>query len=450
MPDELDETTLRHIIISRKHTSGNITFCMYLVDLGCLGVKDTLYHYNVPAEILEEFLENMKDDGACFVEIPYDLAHNIIHAGIEYAKDYGFEPCRDYISITSHFLEEDTDDIPFMDIDCGGIYGDPVYINNGMESPTREKQILLQLEKTAGLGNFNIDEDLYGEEEDYTEEEKVEIEKKIKIIDELKLLNLDEKKKLFFELLPKGKKPKEITDDDGIRVLLLCDFIAIEIVNQEELDRHHKHFVDKFDIYYDDVDDLPNSLFEHVPYFDNPKDEDRLIDLFYDTIENINNNDEPKQSVALFRKKVGDVPVTCLLELMLLNIKNSKKYDATLKACLQKYPDYFLFKVNHFIKFLTVGNKNALKEYEDLLLNHGLTITEYEAEFYLFNYGCILGMDENTSLAAILAFESFIKEFDSFSDTLYMRLFTIINMLKMQKVCGYFASFEMNNEISSS
>ena len=39
-----------------------VTVCLYLVDLGCLGVKDTAYKFNVP---FEEILEKIAGEGNC-------------------------------------------------------------------------------------------------------------------------------------------------------------------------------------------------------------------------------------------------------------------------------------------------------------------------------------------------------------------------------------------------
>ena len=38
-----EESGLANISIARRHTNGNITSCFYLIDLLCLGVKDTHY-----------------------------------------------------------------------------------------------------------------------------------------------------------------------------------------------------------------------------------------------------------------------------------------------------------------------------------------------------------------------------------------------------------------------
>ena len=112
----------------------------------------------------EDFVKD-RDAGLPMKEISYDLAHNIIYAALEYAEDYGFMPHKDFKQITRYFLEEDTDDIPLMEIDCGGKDGNPLYINSGHDNPVRVSQILNQLEKTAGKGNYTylLSADDYGD-----------------------------------------------------------------------------------------------------------------------------------------------------------------------------------------------------------------------------------------------------------------------------------------------
>ena len=39
-----------------------------------------------------------------FEEISYHLAHNIIYAAIEYAGEYGFKPCIEFINITKYLI----------------------------------------------------------------------------------------------------------------------------------------------------------------------------------------------------------------------------------------------------------------------------------------------------------------------------------------------------------
>ena len=154
------------VLITRKHVTGCVTACMYLVDLSCLGVKDTMFKFNAPyEEVIEMF--NRRDKR--LINISYELAHNIIFAALEFAEEYGFKPHKDFTSTTRYFLEEDNDDIPLIEIECG-MYGKPCYTNTGFDSPAREREILAQLERTAGEGNYNFmlpgSPDMYRDEDE--------------------------------------------------------------------------------------------------------------------------------------------------------------------------------------------------------------------------------------------------------------------------------------------
>ena len=167
-----EKNKMCQVVITRKHVTGYVTACIYLVDLSCLGVKDTMFKFNTPLEELKGLLERR---GAHFVNIPYELAHNIIYAGIEYAEEWGFKPHKDFTSITRHFLEEDNDDVPLIEIECG-LHGKPCYTNTGFESPAREREILAQLERTAGKDNYYFilpgSRDMYNDDYFYDDEEE--------------------------------------------------------------------------------------------------------------------------------------------------------------------------------------------------------------------------------------------------------------------------------------
>lgn len=118
---------LANIFVARKHTNGNLTVGLYLVDLKCLGVKDAYYFFNISEVEYEELIE--KSVGVVDLDhVPYPLVHNIIYAGVEFAEEYGFKPCKEYASVAKYILEEDTEDIELIDIDCGE-NGKPFYIS---------------------------------------------------------------------------------------------------------------------------------------------------------------------------------------------------------------------------------------------------------------------------------------------------------------------------------
>ena len=60
---------LANVIVTRLHVNGNVTAGMYLVDLLCLGVKESWYLFNESKHRVLEFLN--KDDGHTFIEIDY-------------------------------------------------------------------------------------------------------------------------------------------------------------------------------------------------------------------------------------------------------------------------------------------------------------------------------------------------------------------------------------------
>ena len=183
-----EESSLVQASIARKHTNGNLTVCFYLVDLLCLGVKDTHYMFNVSPVEYNEQLEHIREQMP-IQPAEYAMVHNIIHTGIEFAEDYGFAPHKDFTSITQFMLEEDTDDIGLIDIECGKD-GDPVYVRGPFDDDAKMRRIIAQLEKTAGPGNYTIideDEDFddYEEEEedfDYSEFEGMTFEEKKKAV----------------------------------------------------------------------------------------------------------------------------------------------------------------------------------------------------------------------------------------------------------------------------
>ncbi len=102
------------VIVARIHQSGNITFGTYLIDLYALGVKDTSWYFNVDWSVIESILFQGN-----FIEIAYDLAHNIIFGALEFAADHGYKPHRDYEKYSKFILEIDDEKIPLIDVAFG-------------------------------------------------------------------------------------------------------------------------------------------------------------------------------------------------------------------------------------------------------------------------------------------------------------------------------------------
>ena len=164
-----EESKVAQLSVARKHTNGNVTVCFYLVDLMCLGIKDTHYLFNFP---MDEYLEQIDDTNTEMpvIRVSYEVAHNIVFAGLEFAEEYGFKPHKDFTLTTRYMLEEDTDDIELIEIDCG-INGQPAYLRGPFDDDVKVKKIIAQLEQTAGPGNYSILDEFDEEDEIFDEDE---------------------------------------------------------------------------------------------------------------------------------------------------------------------------------------------------------------------------------------------------------------------------------------
>ena len=113
--EDADDAGEANIIVTRKHTGGRVSMANYLVDMLCLGVKDTFYHLRLEEFELEEYLNQYP---GFFKECSYEEAHNRIYGSIAFAEEGGIEPHKDF-RLTQYMLEEDTDDVPLMEFEYG-------------------------------------------------------------------------------------------------------------------------------------------------------------------------------------------------------------------------------------------------------------------------------------------------------------------------------------------
>ncbi len=141
---------MANVIVLRQHVNGNVSGAVYLVDLFCLGVKDTMWFFNEDETgVMEKF---NKDDAPELKTIDYQLAHNIVYAGHDFAMDYDIRPHPGFK--TSKFvLEEDDDSIPLVDIKTG--FGGDGIPHLMVHQPGQYADALAKLKKNAGEGNYH-------------------------------------------------------------------------------------------------------------------------------------------------------------------------------------------------------------------------------------------------------------------------------------------------------
>ncbi|MDR0793323.1 MAG: hypothetical protein LBE82_08430 [Chitinophagaceae bacterium] len=450
---EWEEAREANIVITRKHVTGNVTVCVYLVDLYCLGIKDSFFNFNIPYEEFEERFKMDRNRGAFLIETSYELVHNIIYAGIEFAEKYGFQPCKEFTSVTEFFLEEDTDDIPLMEIACGNEKdGKPLYFNVGNESPDRVRQILGQLERVAGKGNYHYhtqiskpddyDDDDYEEDNDnddevYEDEDyDAEYEEKYKKIAAIKAeiisLDIEERKKIFINLTEKDvKEPYSV--EESVRLFAASNSLCYELTDVNEINEQFKILEKKFK-HTRGEEVFPNSVFPHKE-----KGTDVLIiDLFYDAFMGIADYDkDAEEDIETFKVEAGDCAAADFLDVYYLLTKQSEKYTAASEEIYQKHPGYFLIQAIYFANLGDKTKQSIKEELENLLLETKHSLLDFELEFYFYVYAFNLVQDKNKSLATVLAYEKYINTLDILMDDKKGIIQNLIQVAKTDKLEAY-------------
>jgi len=146
-----DNSGMVQILLARQQPDGDICFGTYLVDMYCLGLKNTFANAGFSRTRYENEVRSRIFRGAAPEECPVELAHQMIYASIEYAARFGFQPEKDF-ALSQYLLAprgelEEPYELTF------GKNGKPLFIAGPHDNATR---ILKQLEKTAGPGNYDF------------------------------------------------------------------------------------------------------------------------------------------------------------------------------------------------------------------------------------------------------------------------------------------------------
>ena len=146
-----DNSGMVQILLARQQPDGDICFGSYLVDMYCLGLKNTFANAGFSRTRYENEVRGRIFRGVPPEECPVELAHQMIYASIEYAARFGFQPEKDF-ALSQYLLEprgelEEPYELTF------GKNGKPFFIAGPHDNATR---ILKQLEKTAGPDNYDF------------------------------------------------------------------------------------------------------------------------------------------------------------------------------------------------------------------------------------------------------------------------------------------------------
>ncbi|HET6558274.1 MAG TPA: hypothetical protein VFG54_13225 [Prolixibacteraceae bacterium] len=322
-----EESGLPTVVITRKHTNGNITACTYMVDLKCLGVKDSSYLFNVTPTQYREFKELIQQNIE-LTPVDYALAHNIVLAGVEYAADLGFKPFKDYESVTKFMLEEDTDEIELIEIECGQ-GGVPVYVQGPYEDDSKARKIIAQLEKAVGHNNFEV----YLQEDDWDDMNAI-------YDDEFSDQTFEEKKDSFLTL---SSSEKDMEEENRTPPIEIIDSMVSDFIDEDQCDLYYEQLYDELNIEVTD-DEIPDEMLGVDPKKQAVAKEIKkhFYELFLLSHKNVK---KAKKELELFRKEADDIPGVHLLELLILQKENNTEYEKKLQEYALLYPDYSMLQI---------------------------------------------------------------------------------------------------------
>ncbi|MBC8320280.1 MAG: hypothetical protein H8E34_06140 [Bacteroidetes bacterium] len=353
------EDGIANIFITREHSNGNLTVGMYLVDIFCLGVKDTFYRFNISTIEFRDMIDDVKHE-LNIVPIDYPLAHNIIFGSIEYAQDYGFTPHKDFAKTSLYILQDDDDNVELIELEFG-FKGKPFLIINDENQPYLS--YMRTLDETAGPGNYDFllpsGESTEGNDNDFEDEEYYEfinptrfsddIEEKIK--QEIKQIDTWNEKE--WNDAKSGKK--ELLLETSIR---MTEVAFMNQFTEEEIEDAYNFSEKLFDI---EIDDEP--LMEEEDLLPDEYDMDRFINALELLSEN-----KPKEALRIFKSlfaKHTDKPILLNYMIICLMFNGMKrKADDLVIYAYQKFSDELMIK-NQYLWYLLRNNR--YKEIEKVL-----------------------------------------------------------------------------------
>jgi hypothetical protein len=142
------EGELLQIIVARQGPEGGVAASVFLVDLGCLGVKDAFtYYFPTPRDY--ELTRRNLGGRQQLIKADLDLVARIVRGAVEYAQSLGFSPHRDFkdaaILLTGADPDASNARVPL------GKDGKPFFVAGPYDDP---RKIMAKLEKAVGPDGF--------------------------------------------------------------------------------------------------------------------------------------------------------------------------------------------------------------------------------------------------------------------------------------------------------
>lgn len=391
-----------NIVIARIHANGNLTIGIYMVDLFCLGIRDTHFRFNTTTDEYEDLLDIMSEN-LDMEKVEYSLVHNILLAANEYATDLGFKPHKDFTSVTQYLLEEDTDDIELIEIECGKD-GKPLFIQSELITDAEANRIIKQLEKAVGKGNFDVLSVRNEMDDEQDMDEELELE-------DFDMWEYDKKIALFNDLISNGLD--EISDDDKKRLIALTDSIYVmDICNEDEVDDIYNSWYVETEMEINEENYSAELLSQEPGFTISEQDE-----MEWNNVEMLINEEPEKveQALQALKKKWGDIPYLTYMELKNLKNNNYEAFEQKVMDYCNRFSDFPLLKLEKYLyQFVYSKKPETFKiiEFEDIFEDRD-SITEldmYQFQTAKLIYLTVQGTFEELEAMNIVLDDFNIKE----------------------------------------
>ncbi|MFH1160254.1 MAG: hypothetical protein V1733_04825 [bacterium] len=361
--DNWKESGYATILVTRIHINGNVTHGAYMVDLYCLGVKDSFWKFNEHPKDFHEFLDKQQrenDYGIRMRKVDYPLVHNIIYGAIAFAEESGFHPHKSF-DLPKNILEEDTDRIKLIDLTFG-YKGKPLYISSP-ENPSEKNRVLPHLEKRLGHGNFHFITEAEAEEF-FEREEKEES-------DAIDYHDPEVKRNLILDFITHTGNPKKLFTGKMEKlgeVLEDADIIFFEyMITEEELNKASAAIGELFDFSISEELFSDEILFGKSAPPANSTEVRRKAERLY----KMANDKEYKQGLPEADKMMQQypgVPVFQYLSLRFMELNTgAKKLLPRFKEVADRDPDYLPFAYMYASAFLLDKPEDSRRTISDSL-----------------------------------------------------------------------------------
>jgi hypothetical protein len=147
MMENIRTCGMGQVLLSRQLSNGQVAFASFLVDVYCLGVKDVIAEVASRSKYDVDFYGKLTQQST-LIRIKPECARKLVEGAVQFARDLGIDPHRDYRTAKLIFgdisADACTEEFKF------GRNGKPVFIAGPHDSASRCEEIFRLIAKLEG------------------------------------------------------------------------------------------------------------------------------------------------------------------------------------------------------------------------------------------------------------------------------------------------------------